>query len=114
MVRERSDRIDVEVEAEIVFSINQRYMAIIANFSNEGMSVLVTAQNESDFSWGTKFDLEFETSTGELLSIHCEVMRSHRVSRDNMTYNLGLKIVEHSAEYEEYFKELFMNRMGMM
>jgi hypothetical protein len=41
-------------------------------------------------------------------------MRSHRISRDDMTYSLGLKIVEHSAEYEEYFKVLFMKRMGMI
>jgi hypothetical protein len=114
MVQKRTDRIDVEIEAEIVFSINQRYMVVIDNFSNEGMSVRVTAQNESDFSWGTKFDLEFETASGELLSLRCEVMRSHRISRDDMTYSLGLKIVEHSAEYEEYFKVLFMKRMGMI
>jgi hypothetical protein len=114
MVRERSDRIDIEIEAEIIFSVHLRYMALIVNFSNEGLSVVVTAQNESDFSWGSKFDLEFETPTGELLKIHCEVMRSHKISHDEMIYNLGLKIIENSPEYDEFFKTLFMNRLGML
>jgi hypothetical protein len=114
MVRERSDRIEMEIEAEIIFSVQKRFPALIVNLSNEGLSVVVEAQNESDFSWGTKFDLEFETTTGELLSVHCEVMRSHKISRDEMLYNLGLKIIEHSPEYDEFFKTLFMNRLGML
>jgi hypothetical protein len=111
MVEERALRLPIEIEAQIIKE-EMRCEAIIRNLSDEGILLTVYKETEIDLTEGATFDLAFETSEEEIIKLHCSVMWSEQIDSHDSEYELGLKILEKTQRYEEFFKILFMKEMG--
>jgi hypothetical protein len=114
MVLERSPRVPVEIETEIVLSQNKKFDGLIENLSDEGVCVTFDAHENIDFTRGSTLNLEFQPPFGEFLNLHCQIMRAHTIPPNSFSYNVGLKILETPLEYEEFFKILYMRNMRMI
>lgn len=104
MIRRLSERVLKELKARLILN-KERYDATIENVSENGVKVMTCS--DVDILSGEKIDVEFETPSGEVLSLHCRVIWSSKLSSDSIFQNLGLEITENSAEYEEFYKSLF-------
>ncbi|UCF87521.1 MAG: PilZ domain-containing protein [Nitrospiraceae bacterium] len=102
MVEARALRLPIEIEAQIIKDAI-RCEAIIRNLSDEGILITVYRDTEIDLTEGAVFDLAFETSEAEIIKVHCTVMWSEQIDSNDSEYELGLKIVESTPQYEEFF-----------
>jgi hypothetical protein len=112
MVGPRGVRIPITIEA-VVIKGDRRCESVIENFSEEGIYLKVFREENIDFSCGKTINVEFKTATGEIVNVHCEIMRSEMPDSKSIEYFLGLKLVDVTQEYEEFFKTLYMKEMGM-
>ena len=113
MVDARDFRVSVNITAEVVKN-GQRYEAIIDNLSDEGLMMTVFPSDTIDLSPGKKLDIEFKTPSGENVVMHCIIMRLVSEDKDKMAFTLGLRILEKSTEYEDFFKSVFIKEMGIL
>jgi hypothetical protein len=113
MVRRRSNRIPVEFEAELT-SNGIRYEVVIENLSEDCIYIGPFPKKTTvDFPTGTTLELEFQLPSGETLNLHCKVIWSNKTTPNGLTNNLALEIIEIPLTYEEFFKTLFINTMGI-
>jgi hypothetical protein len=108
MMARISERILKELEAELIEN-RARYDVTIENFSENGMKVREEFINKAvDFLPDETIDLEFEIPSGEVLSLHCKVIWSSKISSESLIQDIGLEITENSPEYEDFFRTLCM------
>ena len=101
-----SERILKELEAELIAN-RARYDVTIENFSENGMNVREEFTNRAvDYLPDETLDLEFKIPSREVLSLHCKVIWSSKISSESLKQNIGLEITENSPEYEDFFKNL--------
>jgi c-di-GMP-binding flagellar brake protein YcgR len=115
----RSTRIPANYEAEIVLD-RERLDTVIEDFSETGMKLRVMLKIMHNISPGTQFRVEFpllssETLTPleEKLKIPCKVIWAEKDLSDYSSNVLGAQIIEITPEYEEFFKIIYSNYMGM-
>ena len=108
MMARLSERFLKEFKAEMILSLD-RYEATIENFSENGIKVITDAA--VDFLPDETIDLEFEIPSGEVMSLHCKVKWSNKLSSDSLIQDIGLEITENSPEYEDFFKSLLISNM---
>ncbi|MHA2219367.1 MAG: PilZ domain-containing protein [Candidatus Hodarchaeales archaeon] len=112
MLKRFSDRIGVDLEAEIIFN-NTSYEVKIENVSENGILIRAFPEDDSvDFHPGTIFKLKQELPSGEEVSMDCKVVWSEKDALDGVTNNLGLQILEIPPQYDEFVKTLYMSHMG--
>ena len=109
-----SDRVQHDLNAELLLD-KDRHKVTIENFSEDGIFLRTDPiDNVVDFSKDTILDLLFEIPSGERLKLHCKVMWSNTTSSASSTNTYGLKIIENSPMYEEYYKSLFFMDNSMI
>lgn len=114
MARRRSNRIHVEFEAELI-SNGIRYEVVIENLSEDCIYMRTLPKKTAvDFSPGTKLELEFRIPSGETLNLDCKVIWSNKTPPDSLTNSLCLEITEIPPAYEEFFKALYIDNMGIL
>jgi NADH dehydrogenase FAD-containing subunit len=106
MMARISDRILKELKADLIEN-RARYDATIENFSENGIKVIT--DTAVDILPDETIDLEFEIPSGEVLSLHCKVIWSSKISSESLLKDIGLEITENSLEYEDFFKTLYMD-----
>ncbi|MHA2010672.1 MAG: PilZ domain-containing protein [Promethearchaeota archaeon] len=113
MQKRFSDRIKVDLEAEIILN-NASYEGKIENICDEGIFMKVFPENcDIDFHPGTIFKLIPELPFGEAVSLDCKVIWSEKDAADGVTNNLGLQILEIPPEYDEFVKTLNTSQIGI-
>ena len=108
MDNRQSMRIPVYIEADI-YSDGNSYAGFIGNLSESGLCVeTVSAGTITDFIPGTILDLEFQHLSGKPLNLHCEVnwLQTRKNIPDGLKNSLGIKIIDPSPEFKEYFSSL--------
>jgi len=108
MMARLSERYLKEFKAKLILN-RDRYEATIENFSENGIKVITDIA--VDFLPDETIDLEFEIPSGEVLSLHCKVKWSNKLSSDSLIQDIGLEITENSPEYEDFFKSLLISNM---
>ena len=108
MMERLSERYLKEFKAKLILN-RDRYEATIENFSENGIKVITDIA--VDFLPDETIDLEFEIPSGEVLSLHCKVKWSNKLSSDSLIQDIGLEITENSPEYEDFFKSLLISNM---
>lgn len=112
MLKRFSDRMEIDLEAEIIFN-NTSYEVKIENVSENGVLIRTFPEHDSiDFHPGTIFKLKPGLPFGEEISIDCKVVWSEKDALDDVTNNLGLEILEIPPQYDEFVKTLYMSHMG--
>ena len=111
MMGRLSERYLKEFKAKLILN-RARYEATIENFSENGIKVITESKDTAlDFLPDEAIDLEFEIPSGEVLSLHCKVKWSNKLSSDSLIQDIGLEITENSPEYEDFFKSLLISNM---
>jgi len=108
MMERLSERYLKEFKAKLILN-RDRYEATIENFSENGIKVITDIA--VDFLPDETIDLEFEIPSGEVMSLHCKVKWSNKLSSDSLIQDIGLEITENSPEYEDFFKSLLISNM---
>ncbi len=113
MIRRLSDRIYVEIDARIR-KTNEKTNCVIDNISEEYILSETSPRGTNiDLSPGVRLYLEFETHSGEFLSLPCIVFWSKKASPESFITTFCLKIEEKSPEYEDLYKDLFTTNKGI-
>ena len=113
MVRRLSDRIHIEIDARIR-KTNEKADCFIKNISEEYISLETSPRGtDIDLSTSARLYLEFETPSGEFLSLPCSVFWSKKASSESLITTFCLKIEEKYSEYEDMYKDLFSGNEGI-
>ncbi len=112
MVDPRGLRIPIKIDA-VVIKGDLRCEGVVKNLSEDGLMVTVFREQDIDLSRGKTIDIEFVTATGKTVNVHCQIMRSERPDPKGIEYHLGVKIMDMTSEYEEFFRSLYIKEMGM-
>ena len=108
MLRRLSDRIYVEIDAKIRKS-NDNVNCVIKNISEDYILSETSPDGKNiDLSPGSRLYIEFETHSGEFLSLPCVVFWSKKAYPDSLITTFCPKIEEKSPEYEDLYKDLFI------
>ena len=113
MLRRLSDRIYVEIDARIR-KTNEKTDCVIKNISEDYILSETSPRGTNiDFSPGVRLYIEFETPSGEFLSLPCSVFWSKKASPESLITTFCLKIEDKSPEYEDLYKDLFSSNGGI-
>ena len=113
MIRRLSDRIYVEIDARIR-KTNEKTNCVIKNVSEEYILSETSPRGTNiDLSPGVRLYIEFETPSGEFVSLPCIVSWSKKASPESLITTFCLKIEEKSPEYEDLYKDLFTANKGI-
>ncbi len=119
MERERPKRVFSDIKEEVLLanaigeliSGSKSYIVFIANLSEKGIGLYVgTAPTETaiDFAPRTKLEIKFQTPSGEILNLHCELKWLHTYNNPphGITNSMGMEIIDTPPKYIEFFKTL--------
>jgi hypothetical protein len=113
LLRRFSDRVSVSIEADLVLN-NKRLKGTIENISKDSLFFRVSSSSKDfDFSPGNFFDLEFTVPAGKEIVLKCGVVWSNKDPKNDSTFNLGLEIIESPIEYEDYYKDFYIDTIGL-
>lgn len=94
--RRRSPRKRVRIKAEII-SEGISCSGFIENVSERGIGLEADATNllggTTRFSPGTKYQIRFETPSGDLLILNCKVTWSFRTGTHGVIRKVGLEVI---------------------
>jgi hypothetical protein len=94
MEKRDSKRITAGYKARIICG-EKTCLGLIENLSESGISVMTDpGEVHVDLSPGNKFDLVFETISGEILNLHCKIKWSDTVSPHNVRSRIGAVIID--------------------
>lgn len=109
-----SDRIPVELEAEVVLD-NHGYEGKIENISDEGIFLKAFSDGISlDFTGGTIIQLKPDLPFGEQVELECRVVWSKKDKENRYTNEIGLEILNPPPSYDEYVKTLLGSQLGVL
>lgn len=136
MLKRYSDRLTVNFEGKLILG-EKNYTGVIENFSEEGTKIRTLSEDiPGDITPGTTLDLQIRIPPGEtmnlppgeilsacseemlnlcseqILTLNCKVIWLDGKT-DGLTTDIGLEIIEKSPAFEELFKSLFSNNMGL-
>ncbi len=107
MERRRSGRKKIHIEAEMV-SENISYTALIENVSEQGIYLETESSGplntSTRFSHGTKFQIKFQTPSGETLKLDCQVMWSFKTGSHGLRKKIGMEVVFPPPGYIDFCK----------
>ena len=83
------------------------YPAIVENLSGNGL-YLRAASNEStsELTPGKTLKVNFNSDSGEEISILCRILWSYKTPPHGITDSLGMEVIDPPSNYEEFFKAL--------
>lgn len=114
MFKRFSDRMDIDLEAEITLN-NESYAGKIENVSEEGCFLRTFPEHGfMDFHPGMIFELKPELPSGKAVSLDCRVVWLEKDASESVTNSAGLQFLESAPEFDEYVKTLFTSHMGIM
>ncbi|MEN8265216.1 MAG: PilZ domain-containing protein [Nitrospirota bacterium] len=105
MERRSSQRIVVTLDAELILN-DTSFAGVIENISKEGLYIkILPSEKLIEFISGTKIEIKIQLSSGEILNLHCMVIRSEKILPDSLTSYVGMEIIDPPSEYEDFLKE---------
>jgi hypothetical protein len=106
MKKDRSNRIPVEINAEV--SSNEiRHEGIIENLSEEGICMRITpTKTLKDFTTGIKLDLKFQLPSGETLNLFCKKKWSYKITSRSLMKRIGMEIIDPPTKYRDFITAL--------
>lgn len=107
MQTRRFDRVRVSLRAEHISESSTRPV-FIENVSESGMHlVTIHKGEEAIFFPGKNIELKLRLSSGEMISLRCEVRwMSTEIPPDGVTDSVGLEIVDPPPQYVSFVKNL--------
>jgi len=108
MERRLSKRVNVKLGAELV-SGDRTYAGVIENLSEHGIFMrTVPWETPVNCLPGTTIVLKFQPSSGETLSLHCEVKWLHidKTPSLGLTNSMGMAIIDPPRQYKEFLRPL--------
>lgn len=113
MIRRLSDRIYIEIDARIRKN-NEKANCVIKNISEEYILSETSPRGTNiDLSPGVRLYIEFETPSGEFLSLPCIVFWSKKASSESLITTFCLKLEDKPTEFEDLYKDLFTTNEGI-
>jgi hypothetical protein len=121
MVKERSTRISVNLEAELITK-DKHYTGVIDSLSHTGIRIKIDPEKTArDFPPETAVQVEFQLISGETLKpidetlrLNCKVIRGEKISKGSSPINLSLEITELSPLYEEFLKIIHYTHLKIL
>ncbi len=125
--KRRSGRKIVGIEAEIISDSKKGFAGIldntstfclrhinwyqnfgvIENLSMHGICLKTFPQSSAlDYAPGTILELKIPSFSGETLNLRCMVKWSQKIPPDDLTYKMGMKIINPSMKYSKLLKIL--------
>jgi hypothetical protein len=106
MERRGSERKIVSIHAELIAD-SARYEVFIENMSKEGIYIVTNPEKTNvDFTTGKRFNVKFQTASGEVLNLKCKVQWIYKTPPHGLTYSVGMEIIAPPAPYKEFFQSL--------
>ncbi len=83
------------------------YPAIVENLSENGLYIRA-ASNEptSELTPGKTLKVNFNSDSGEEISLLCRILWSYKTPPHGITDSLGMEIIYPLSNYEEFFETL--------
>jgi hypothetical protein len=121
MVRERSTRVSVNLEAELIAG-DKCFHGIIDNLSNTGLHMTINQKNiANNFPPGTPVEVEFQRISAETLKpideklmLNCKVIRAEKTAPGRTTTGISLEVIEPSSLYEEFLKLIHCTHLEIL
>jgi len=105
MERRNTRRTKARIEAELI-SEDFRCPGVIENYSERGISLETDSSDvlsqSTRFSPGTKFQVKFQTSSGELIILNCKVIWSFKTAPDGLKKKVGMEVVFPPPTYIDF------------
>ncbi len=105
MERRRCKRVAVSIKAERI-SCNKDCSVFIENLSERGIYMITAPVKKNEYVPGTEIDLELELSTGQTIDLNCNVKWAYDNLPEDLTYSVGLEIIDPPRAYIEFIKDL--------
>lgn len=107
MDKRLSNRIICNLNANII-SGGTSCGGFIDNISEDGVEYLMTSAIKSakDFIPERLITLNFQTPSGKMLYLDCEVKWYLRTAPDDETLTVGMKILDPPSEYQEFLQDI--------
>ena len=116
--KERPKRIVMGLQAELVVGPKKNFRGILANFSENGIGVIVEtspADEALNFPPGATVELNFQPRPEEIIDLHCEIRWLHVYKNPphGLTNIIGMKIIDPPPKYKEFLDNLqYYNKIG--
>ncbi len=83
------------------------YPAIVENLSENGLYIRA-ASNEptSELTPGKTLKVNFNSESGEEISLLCRILWSYKTPPHGITDSLGMEVIDPLSNYEEFFEAL--------
>lgn len=107
MDKRQSNRVICNLNANII-SGGKSCGGFIDNVSEDGVEYLMTSAIKSsiDFIPERIITLSFQTPSGKILYLECEVKWYLRTAPDDETMTVGMKILNPTTAYQEFLHDL--------
>lgn len=116
-MEKRESRRYTEFIDAVIISGGKNYRGVIGNISEKGIYVRIkSADSGINFTPGTIFSLEFATSSGDTLNLHCRLTWSYEILIVELpgksAYNLGFEITAVCSEYKEFYENSAIEKLN--
>jgi len=92
MEKRSSQRLLIGLKAEILYG-GKSYSGAIENLSSNGLNIITfSTSSKVEFKSGSIFKLKFQSISGELLNLNCNVRWSSQISPNGLTNRVGVEI----------------------
>jgi hypothetical protein len=83
------------------------YPAIVENLSGTGLYIRASSNKPtSDLTPGKTLKVNFNSDSGEEISILCRILWSYKTPPYGITDSLGMEVIDPLSNYEEFYKTL--------
>ena len=83
------------------------YPGIIENLSKTSLYIRAASMNSnSDLTPGKTLKVNFNSDSGEEISVFCRIQWSYKTPPYGITDSLGMEIIDPLSNYEEFFEAL--------
>jgi hypothetical protein len=105
MERRNSRRRKTRIEAELV-SEEINCVGVIENLSERGISLETDSTDilsqSTRFTPGAKFQVKFQTLSGEPITLNCKVIWAYKTAPDGMRNKIGMEVVFPPPSYIDF------------
>lgn len=108
MKQRRSKRVAVRLPAKMV-SEGNAYAGFIENCSREGILKIIPHERLLNFLPGTTHEVRFQTPSGEMLNLYCEIrwLRFQTNMPFGLNHYVGMEIINPPRIYSEFVQNLY-------
>ena len=83
------------------------YSGIVENLSENGLYMRAVSRSSSlNLTPGKTLKVNFNSDTGEEISLTCRIQWSYKTPPHGITESLGMEIIGTPSNYEEFFEAL--------